>query len=191
MDVPEVRERWSEIKAVLKAQGHPAMAISALARDGTRDLLYRAAQMLGDLSEETPTREELLPVFRLEDDEEMFTVEWEEDGWRVRGERVERLAAMTIWNLDEAVHRFQRTLDRMEISDALEQAGVQPGDTAGEVRSDVGRFDQFRLRRQFRGEQRIGKSLPQPLDRAAVGVALQLRHVDIECRRELQEHLDR
>ena len=136
MDMPEVRERWPEVKAALKAQGHQAVAISALAQEGTRDLLYHAARMLGDLAaEETLTREELLPVFRLEDDEESFTVEWEEDGWRVRGERVERLAAMTIWNLDEAVHRFQRTLDRMEISDALEQAGVQPGDTVriGEV----------------------------------------------------------
>ncbi len=129
MDMPEVRERWPEIKAALKRQGHSVMAISALAQDGTRDLLHRAAQILGDLAEETLPREEQLPVFRLEDSEEAFTVEWEEDGWRVRGERVERMAAMTIWNLDEAVYRFQRTLDRMEISDALEQAGVQPGDT--------------------------------------------------------------
>jgi GTP-binding protein len=105
------------------------MAISALAREGTRDLLYRAAQMLRELPEKAPTREELLPVFRLEKDEETFTVEWEEDGWRVRGVRVERLAAMTIWNLDEAVRRFQRTLDRMGITGALEEAGVQPGDT--------------------------------------------------------------
>jgi GTP-binding protein len=36
---------------------------------------------------------------------------------------------MTIWNLDEAVRRFQRTLDRMGITGALEEAGVQPGDT--------------------------------------------------------------
>jgi GTP-binding protein len=129
MDEPQVRERWPEIETALKADGHATMAISALARQGTRDLLQRAAQMLAELPEETPAREELLPVFRLEDDEETFTVEWEEDGWRVRGARVERLAAMTIWNLDEAVRRFQRTLDRMGIAEALEVAGVQPGDT--------------------------------------------------------------
>jgi GTP-binding protein len=129
MDQPQVRARWPEIKAALKAEGHPAMAISALAREGTRDLLYRAAHMLAELPEQAPSREELLPVFRLEDDEETFTVEWEEDAWRVRGVRVERLAAMTVWNLDEAVRRFQRTLDRAGISDALEEAGAQPGDT--------------------------------------------------------------
>ncbi len=129
MDEPQVRERWPEIKAALKADGHAAMAISALARQGTRDLLLRAAQMLAELPEDTPTRKKELPVFRLEDDEGAFAVEWDEDGWRVRGTRVERMAAMTIWNLDEAVRRFQRTLYRMGVSEALEIAGVQPGDT--------------------------------------------------------------
>jgi GTP-binding protein len=129
MDEPSVRERWPEIQAALEAQGHPALAISALAREGTRELLYRAAQMLAELPEEVPTRE--LPVFRPHEDEDegAFTVEREEDGWWVRGAQVERLAAMTVWNLDEAVRRFQRTLERMGVVAALEEAGVQPGDT--------------------------------------------------------------
>jgi GTP-binding protein len=126
-DQPAVQERWPEIRAALKAQGYPAMAISALAREGTRELFYRAAQMLAELPEETPSRE--LPVFRPEADERSFTVEREEDGWRVRGIQIERLAAMTVWNLDEAVRRFQRALERIGIVAELEDAGVQPGDT--------------------------------------------------------------
>ncbi len=130
MDMPQVRVRWPEVKAALEAQDYPALAISALAREGTRELLYRAARMLAELPEETaPVREEMLPVFRLGEDEAEFTVDWEDDGWRVRGVRVERLAAMTVWNLDEAVRRFQRALDRMGVAAALEEAGVQPGDT--------------------------------------------------------------
>ncbi len=127
MDQPAVRERWPEIRAALKAQGYPAMAISALAREGARELLYRAAQVLAELPEETPSRE--LPVFRPKDDERAFTVEREDDGWRVRGIQIERLAAMTVWNLDEAVRRFQRMLERTGIVAELEDAGVQPGDT--------------------------------------------------------------
>jgi GTP-binding protein len=126
-DEPAVQERWPEIRAALKAQGYPAMALSALAREGTRELLYRAAQMLVELPEEAPSRE--LPVFRPEEDERAFTVEWEDDGWRVRGIQIERLAAMTVWNLDEAVRRFQRMLERTGIVAELEEAGVQPGDT--------------------------------------------------------------
>ncbi|MDY6876327.1 MAG: GTPase ObgE [Chloroflexota bacterium] len=127
MDEPQVRARWPEVRAVLEAQGHSALGISALAREGTRELLYCAAQMLAELPEEAPAWE--LPVFRPGDDEETFVIEREQDGWRVRGVRVERLAAMTVWNLDEAVRRFQRTLERMGIADALDEAGVQPGDT--------------------------------------------------------------
>jgi len=126
-DDPSVRKRWPAIEAALKAKGYPVMALSALAREGTRELLNRAAQMLAELPEETSKPE--LPVFRFEEEDEAFTIEEEEDGWRVRGARVERLAAMTVWNLDEAVRRFQRTLERMGIVEALEEAGVQPGDT--------------------------------------------------------------
>jgi len=129
MDEPLVRARWPEVRAALEAQGCTGLAISALTREGTRELLYRAAQMLAELPEEVPAHEELLPVFRLGEDEEPFTIEREEDGWRVRGVQVERLVAMTVWNLDEAVRRLQRTLERMGIAAALEEAGVQPGDT--------------------------------------------------------------
>ena len=127
MDMPQVEERWPEIEAPLKEQGYPVVAISALAKEGTRELLYRAAHMLTELPEQVPERE--LPVFRLGEDEGAFAVEREADGWRVRGVRIERLAAMTVWNLDEAVRRFQRMLERVGITAALEEAGVQPGDT--------------------------------------------------------------
>jgi GTP-binding protein len=127
MDEPRVRERWPKVQAALEAQGYPSFAISALAREGTRELLYRAAQVLAGLPEEVPARE--VPVFRPGEDEAAFTVEREDDGWRVRGVRVERLAAMTVWNLDEAVRRFGRALERTGIVAALEEAGVQPGDT--------------------------------------------------------------
>jgi GTP-binding protein len=127
IDMPAVRERWPEIKAAIEAQGYPVMAVSALTRDGVRELLYRVAQTLTELPDETPV--EALPVFTLGEDEDAFVVRPVLDGWRVRGPRVERLAARTIWNLDEAVQRFQRTLERMGVVEALEEAGVQPGDT--------------------------------------------------------------
>jgi GTP-binding protein len=105
------------------------MAVSALTKENTRELLYRAAQMLEEAPEEEVTPEEELPVFRLEEDEEAFTVERVGDGWLVSGVKIERLTAMTVWNLDQSVQRFQRALRRMGITEALREAGVQPGDT--------------------------------------------------------------
>jgi GTP-binding protein len=129
IDLPPVRERWPVLKAAFDARGCPVMAISALTREGTRELLYQAARMLA----ETPPKESgiahEIPVFRLGEDQKAFTIEREDRAWRVRGVQVERMAAMTVWNLDEAVRRFLRALERMGVVEALEKAGVKPGDT--------------------------------------------------------------
>jgi GTP-binding protein len=127
LDLEKVREEWPSIRDALEARGVSPMAVSAATGAGTREMLYRVAQMLVNLPETTAPVE--LPVFRLGPDAESFRIERREDEWRVSGANVERAAAMTVWNLDEAVRRFHRMLDRTGITAALEEAGVQPGDT--------------------------------------------------------------
>jgi GTP-binding protein len=59
-----------------------------------------------------------------------FTIERNEYGeFLVRGPRIERAAAMTYWEFDESVRRFQKLLEILGISKALEKAGVKTGDT--------------------------------------------------------------
>jgi len=133
MDMPQAEERWPEVKSQLEDEGYPVMGISALTRENARELLYRAAGMLAELPEEEP-EEERLPVFRLEEEEtrdaaQRFAIERVEDGWRVSGVDLERLAAMTVWNLDESVQRFQRQMRRRGVTQALREVGVEPGDT--------------------------------------------------------------
>jgi GTP-binding protein len=133
IDMPQAKQRWPDVEEALESQGYAVMAISALTREGTRELLYRAAEVLAEVPE--PELEpEGLPVFRLEEDEgrgpaRRFTIEQVEDGWRVSGVAVERLAAMTVWNLDESVRRFQRRLRGMGVTQALREVGVAMGDT--------------------------------------------------------------
>ena len=45
------------------------------------------------------------------------------------GERIERAAAMTYWDYEEAVLRFQKILEVLGVSDALKAEGVTIGDT--------------------------------------------------------------
>ena len=49
--------------------------------------------------------------------------------YRVRGEEIERLAAMTDWSREESLERFERILVARGISEQLEEAGVGLGDT--------------------------------------------------------------
>jgi GTP-binding protein len=99
-----------------------------LTKQNARELLYRAATMLAEIPEEEVETEEV-PVFRLEEDENRFTIERVEGGWRVSGVALERLVAMTVWNLDESVQRFQQRLRRMGVTEALREVGVEQGDT--------------------------------------------------------------
>jgi GTP-binding protein len=133
IDMPQARDRWPEVERALEGRGFAVLAISALTKEGTRELLYRAAEMLAEVPEREPEPERL-PVFRLEEDEgrgpaKRFTIEQVEEGWRVSGVDVERLAAMTVWNLDESVRHFQRRLRGMGITQALREVGVGTGDT--------------------------------------------------------------
>jgi GTP-binding protein len=129
MDLPEAQERWPTVRAALRERGYEVTNISAATQTGTQDLINRVAAILAELPAEAPAVEEL-PVYSLGQDEMAFTVSREDDGsFRVRGERIERAAAMTYWELDESAARFQRILAALGITEALESAGVKPGDT--------------------------------------------------------------
>ena len=59
-----------------------------------------------------------------------FTVELDADGaFRVRGARIERIAAQTNFDVEESAERFQRDLARLGIDAELRRAGIAPGDT--------------------------------------------------------------
>ena len=68
-------------------------------------------------------------VHRLDAAGDGFTMEREGDAYRVRGKRIERLAAQTNFDVEESAERFQRALARLGIDAALRKAGIQPGDT--------------------------------------------------------------
>jgi GTP-binding protein len=127
MDLPEVRSRWTEVKKALKQRGYTAYAISALEGSNVKELLYRAARLLTELPPEE--RVAPLPVYRPESDPREFTIQRTSDGWRVVGEAIERAAAMTYWEYDQSVRRFQRILETLGVLAALREAGAQAGDT--------------------------------------------------------------
>jgi GTP-binding protein len=128
MDLPETQAWWPLVQEAMEELEVEAYAISAVTGQGVQALMQRLFRLLQDLPPPEPAREEMA-IFRPAEGEEAFTIEQTEDGWRVHGTRVERVAAMTPFVLPEAVARFQRQLRAMGVVEALEAAGVQPGDT--------------------------------------------------------------
>lgn len=146
MDMPNAQEKWEDLQTQLRDLGHDPMNISAITQQGTRELMLHVFGMLDELGEiEIPTVEEApdeeMPVYNLSNDEMSFTVEKTGEGeFVVKGKRIERAVAMTYWDYDDALMRFQRILEAMGISKALEKAGVETGDTVtiGEMELEWG-----------------------------------------------------
>ena len=127
MDLPEVREYWGLLQEQLQERGvMDPMAISALTRENVTALIQRVFREIARLPAPVMRAAIEAPVYELDDD---FAVSVEAGVYYVTGERIERAAAMTYWDYEQAVARFQKILDTLGISAALEKSGVQPGDT--------------------------------------------------------------
>jgi GTPase len=134
MDLPSARERWPLVQQRAEAAGLEARAISAATGEGVTELVNYTAQRLQEMRAEeaeraahAPAPEAVGPVLRPEP-EDAFSIERTPQGFRVRGKRVERIVAMTNADSTDGMARLERTLRRMGVFEALEQAGVQPGD---------------------------------------------------------------
>jgi GTP-binding protein len=128
IDVPEARQKWPALRDAWETAGYKALAISAATGENVKALLWAIIALL-DRAPAEPVQEPAPAVFRLKPDEKAFEISREGEAWRVRGVAIERAANMTRWDLDEAATRFQRILEALGITQALQDAGVQYGDT--------------------------------------------------------------
>lgn len=130
MDLPEAQERWPKVQAALKARGIDPMYISAATQQNVKDLIQRIFKTVDALPpvEQVPITE--TPLYELPEEEVVFTIVREgESTYRVNGRRIERAASMTHWDYEDAIMRFQDILETLGVSAALEESGVQVGDT--------------------------------------------------------------
>ena len=136
IDQPEVQKRLAELQRKFKKKKVELMTISALARTNTRDLLIKAYQTL----QETPALEEFeapMPVYKPKEDPREFIVTHEgANEWRISGSAIERAAAMTHWEHDGSVRRFQKIMATLGVDEALRKAGIEEGDTVA-----IGEFE--------------------------------------------------
>jgi GTP-binding protein len=130
LDLPAAREAWPGFERAMRRAGVEVLAISAETGEGLQELQAAVAELLPDAAGlEAPAGPAGVVVHRLEAAGDGFTMEHEDDGYVVKGKRIERLVAQTNFENEESAERFQRELRRLGIDDALRRAGVRPGDT--------------------------------------------------------------
>ncbi|MBK8984599.1 MAG: GTPase ObgE [Chloroflexi bacterium] len=128
MDLPDAIAWEPLIEEEVRKAGYGFCSISAATGQGVPAMLYKIKKMVDEAPEVQGISSEEV-VIRATEDEDVFTIERESDGWRVRGRKIERIAAMTYFEFEATLLRFQQILESMGISAALEKAGVQIGDT--------------------------------------------------------------
>ncbi|NLG27619.1 MAG: GTPase ObgE [Chloroflexi bacterium] len=128
LDLTGARELFAQIRATLGEQGIAVYAISAVSGEGVTELLRAVADRLAELPVEEEPAEALEPLPVERESRDYRVVREEEGVYRVEGEEIVRLAAMTDWSSQEAMERFERIMVARGISAALENAGVQLGD---------------------------------------------------------------
>ncbi|HEX9132356.1 MAG TPA: GTPase ObgE [Ktedonobacteraceae bacterium] len=133
MDLPEAQERWPALKAKAEAAGYPVFAISAVAHQGTGELMQYTAKRLQEIQQEEAERLAAQAIASAENPvlrpqpEDAFSIIKEKGVYIVKGKRVERAVNMTNLESEEGMDRLQVTLAKMGVTKALEEAGVKVG----------------------------------------------------------------
>ena len=132
VDLPAAAEAWPAFRRARTAEGIDAARHLGGARaTGWPSSGARIADLLPDAAElAEPPEPAGVVVHRIETMGDGFSVELDDDGaFRVRGARIERIAAQTNFDVEESAERFQRDLGRLGIEAELRRAGIVAGDT--------------------------------------------------------------
>ncbi|CAN5608416.1 GTPase ObgE [soil metagenome] len=129
MDLPAATDYLPKFRRARRAEGLEVVPIAAATGEGIDTLARRLAQLLPDAEAlARPGEPAGVIVHRIETGGDTFAVEQEDGAYRVRGRRIERLAAQTDFENDESAARFQRDLARLGVEHELLRAGVAAGD---------------------------------------------------------------
>ncbi len=138
MDMPEAKEYLELFKEQLAAhntdQQYAIVPVSSLTKEGIQELLYKAADLLDEIPEETVVEEvkeqEERKVYTYKKKEDMsFTVHKEDDVYVVVSESIERFMSRVNLTSYDAVMRFARTMRKLGVDAELRRIGARDGDT--------------------------------------------------------------
>ena len=100
---------------------------SGVSGAGLDQLKFKLLQLIETIEEEPASV--ITPVYKHESDSSWGVEELEEGVYKINGARIERLVAMTQLQNKESLQYMRRKLQNIGVVDALEEAGIEEGDT--------------------------------------------------------------
>lgn len=134
MDMPDSEANLAEFKQKLP-DDVLIFPISAVTREGLKELLYTAADLLEKtpafpLNHEEEENNVSTVLYKHESERDDFRITRDPDGaYVISGEKLEKLFKMTDFSRDESVKKFARQLRAMGIDEGLRARGAKDGDT--------------------------------------------------------------
>ncbi|HOM03299.1 MAG TPA: GTPase ObgE [Acetivibrio sp.] len=129
MDVTGAQENLEKFRKVVEPKGYKIFPISAAANKGLKELVYYAAQKVKELPDIILTGDEKDEVVYTAVEEEPFKVRKENNVFVVEGSWVMKLVKSTNFDNYESLQYFQRAIRKKGVVDALENMGINEGDT--------------------------------------------------------------
>ncbi|MCG3421101.1 GTPase ObgE [Oceanobacillus jordanicus] len=131
MDMPGASDNLEMFKEQL-GEDIPVYEISALTKEGLRDILFAIADQLDAIPKVAPKMDEVEEkvIYRHTKEDAPFEITRDDDGaYVLSGVKIEKLFKMTDFARDEAVQRFSRQIRGMGVDKALRERGARDGDT--------------------------------------------------------------
>jgi len=130
MDIPEAQENYEKIKAIYEPKGMQVFPVSAASNHGLDDVMKAIADILKNYPEDIVFAEEYDPFTEVKVDMEPFTItKMSETYYLVEGVGVEKMVGYTTLETEKGFAFFQKYLRDRGIITALEEKGIQEGDT--------------------------------------------------------------
>ncbi len=128
-DIPEGRDLAELVRPDLAARGLRVFEVSAVSRDGLRELAFALAEIVEQARAARPAEAPSRLVIRPKAvDEAPFTLGFEDGHYVVRGAKPERWVRQTDFSIDEAVGYLADRLNRLGVEQALLEMGAHEGD---------------------------------------------------------------
>ena len=131
VDVPDGRDIAEMVVEDLKQRGLPVFEVSAASGEGTRELIFAMAEIVGAARGEKAVVEPQRIVLRPAgiDGGGEFAIHRTDEGFVVRGSKPERWVRQTAFDNEEAVGYLADRLNRLGVEKRLLELGAEEGDT--------------------------------------------------------------
>ena len=124
MDLPDAQENYERAAEYVTSKGYEIMKVSAATGEGLQALMYKAYEMLQNF---VPDEIEIAEAAAPENPDAFEIVPCEDANYEIKGKNIERLVAMTNFDNEEALYRFQLIWRKLGIEAALKAKGVKEG----------------------------------------------------------------